>query len=71
MLPSIINRRIEYARAVADTLREVARECTNQPGASARFTQAAQTIDELIALLEAQTAVAKWNHDTILGRAEA
>jgi hypothetical protein len=46
----------------------VASENADLPLVAARFTQAAQTIDELVALLESATWVAKLNHDTIRNR---
>lgn len=69
MLPVIVSRRIASAKAVAEISRTVASECAATPGISERLIQNAQTIDELVALLESATWVAKLNHDTILGRA--
>lgn len=66
MLPPIVQRRVEYAQAVASNLRAVAAENPDLPTVAGRFTQAAQTIDELIALLESAAWVAKLNHDTIV-----
>lgn len=68
MLPTIVQRRVDHAQAVEANLRAVA---TEFPGAAARLVQAAQTISELIALLESATWVAKLNHDTIKNREPA
>lgn len=67
MTPAHVCMRVATAKAVAENMREVARECTNQPALNARWLQGAQTIDELVALLEQATFVAKLNHDTIVG----
>jgi hypothetical protein len=71
VLPPIVQRRIENARAVSANLRSVARENEPFPALAARYIQAAQTIDELAALLESMTLVAKLNHDTIKQRESA
>jgi hypothetical protein len=62
VLPVIVKRRVDNAKAVSDNLRAVAGEF---PATAPRLNQAAQTIDELIALLESATWVAKLNHDTV------
>lgn len=68
MLPPVIIRRVENARAVAANLRSVARENESNPALAARYTQAAQTIDELVSLVEIATFTAQLNHDTIKNR---
>jgi esterase/lipase len=65
VLPVIVKRRVNNAKAVSANLRSTASEF---PNTAPRLTQAAQTIDELIALLESATWVAKLNHDTIVNR---
>jgi len=71
MTPAHVAMRLAAANAVADNLRATAKENCEKPALAARFIQAAQTIDELRALLEQATFVAKLNHDTIVSRAEA
>lgn len=69
MLPSIVQRRIAYAEAVAKGLRDTAGYCTSDQAAlRERFLGGAQAIDELVALLQASQFVAKLNHDTIISR---
>lgn len=67
MTPAHVAMRIASAKAVAANVRAVAVECCNQPALAARWLQAAQTIDELVVLLDQATYVAKLNHDTIVG----
>lgn len=69
MLPSIIQDRVDLARAEASLLRETAIEHPDRPVVANRFLRAAQTIDEVCALVEQMTFVAKLNHDTIKSRA--
>ena len=65
-----IGLRISHAKAVAEGLREAAGYCIDrQEALRARLTQAAQTIDEMVALLEQTEFVARMNHDTIVARA--
>ena len=67
MHPSPPDARIASARAVAANLRDAAAMCLNdQDVIRARFLQAAQTIDEVVMMVEAQTFVARLNHDTIV-----
>lgn len=66
MSPAIVTVRIRAAKAVAENLRTAAQECADKPVVAARFVQAAQTIDEMIALLESATFVAKLNHHVIM-----
>lgn len=67
MLPPVVQRQIEEAAAVAESLRETASLCSpGQEALRARFVQGAQTIMRLIALLEVAHFTAKLNHDTIL-----
>lgn len=67
MTPSPIDQRLINARAVADNLRDAARMCLNdQAAVRARLVQAAQTIDEVVTMVEASTFVARLNHETIM-----
>lgn len=68
MLPTIVSDQIDQAKAVSANLRDTAEAF---PGASARLTQAAQTIDVLVSLLEIATFTAQLNHDTIRARKQA
>jgi hypothetical protein len=68
VLPTIVSDQVDNAKAVSANLRAVASEF---PGASARLTQAAQTIDVLVSLLEIATFTAQLNHDTIRDRRSA
>lgn len=70
MLPLIVERRVEYAQAIASNLRAAAVENPDRPALVQRLLQASQTIDELIALVMIANWTAKLNHDTIVGRAE-
>lgn len=64
-----IGLRISHAKAVATGLREAAGYCvTHQAALRERLTQAAQTIDEMVQLLEQTEFVAKLNHDVIVAR---
>lgn len=65
MLPSIVNRRLQIAEAVAQNLRATAIENPDKPALAQRFLQAAQTIDETVALCRLANWTAKLNHDTI------
>jgi hypothetical protein len=72
MLPPIVERRVEYAESVAHNLRAQASELRpDQTALRLRFLQAAQAIDELVALVRAATITAKFNHDTIVSIAQA
>lgn len=65
-----IGLRISHAKAVALGLREAAGYCvTHQAPLRARLEQAAQTIDEMVELLEQTEFVARMNHDVIVARA--
>lgn len=69
MLPTIVQRRVDHAQAIATNARSRAGECrSDQPALRETFLQHAQCIDELVALLESATWVAKLNHDTIVAR---
>lgn len=68
MLPVIVTDQIDNATAVSANLRDAAAAF---PGAAPRLTQAAQTIDVLVSLLEIATFTAQLNHDTILARKQA
>jgi len=69
VLPPIIQRRVDNAEAVAAGLRDAAGVCASgQEPLRNRLLAGAHSIDELIALLESATWVAKLNHDTILNR---
>lgn len=66
MRPSSATRLIDAA-AVATNLREAAGLCdSHQCAVKARLLQAAQTIDELVSMVEASQFVAQLNHSTIL-----
>lgn len=69
MNPSHVIRRVDLARAMALNLRAVADECSPHPALAARWLQAAQTIDELCAMVEQATFVAQLNHATIIAGA--
>lgn len=69
MLPSIVQNRVDLARAEATNLRNTAIEHPDKPVVAKRLLQAAQTIDEMCALLEQMTFVAELNHSTIMARA--
>lgn len=70
MHPPIVQRRIDNAAAVAAGLRDAAGACTTEQSAlRARLLTGAHALDEMIALLESATFVAKLNHDTIAARA--
>ena len=72
MLPTIVKRRVDHAQATAAGLCDAAGACTSQQEAlRARLLSGAHAIDELVALLESATWVAKLNHDTILNRETA
>lgn len=65
-----IGLRISHAKAVATGLREAAGYCvSSQNVLRARLEQAAQTIDEMVELLEQTEFVARMNHDVIVARA--
>lgn len=67
MYPSSVDIRLRHARAVAANLREAAGLCDSyQFAVKARLLQAAQTIDEVVTMVEAQTFVARLNHETIV-----
>jgi hypothetical protein len=66
MRPSSTTRLID-AMAVSTNLREAAGLCdSHQCAVKARLLQAAQTIDELVSMVEASQFVASLNHSTIL-----
>jgi hypothetical protein len=66
MRPSSATRLIDAA-AVSTNLREAAGLCdSHQCAVKARLLQAAQTIDELVSMVEASQFVASLNHSTIL-----
>ena len=72
MTPAHVSMRVATAKAVSAGLRDAAGYCrSDQDALRARLVQSAQTIDELVVLLEQATFVAKLNHDTITARAEA
>jgi hypothetical protein len=68
VLPPIVERQIRFAEAVASGLRLAASNCPLKglEALRARLTQAAQTIDTLIALIRSLALIAKLNHDTIV-----
>jgi hypothetical protein len=68
VLPTIVSDQIDNARAVSANLRATASEF---PNTAPRLTQAAQTIDVLVSLLEIATFTAQLNHDTIKNRETA
>ena len=69
MLPSIVQKRVDLAKAEAHNLRETAIENPQAPVMANRLLSAAHTIEEISALLEQTTFVAQLNHDTIVARA--
>lgn len=65
-----VGLRVGHAKAVSAGLREAAGYCIeSQAALRERLTLAAQTIDELVMLLEQTEFVAKLNHDVIVARA--
>lgn len=69
MLPAIVSRRIRHAEATAAGLRDAAGACTSeQKPLRERLLGGAHALDEMVALLQSATWVAKLNHDTIVNR---